>query len=71
MAETTKMNIVGEPINHNQDYDLPSRFKDPFHEIHRNIYPNPCREGKRFKQSRKECSFTLVALKRRTFRTIC
>ena len=60
--------IFGEPINHNQDYGLPSIFREPLNEIHRNICPNPCRDGKRFEQSRKECSFTLVALTRSTFR---
>ena len=61
------MMIFGEPINHNQDYGLPSIFREPLNEIHRNICPNPCRDGQRFEQSGKECSFTLVALTRSTF----
>ena len=67
MAKSTKMTIFGESINKNQDYGLPSRFRYPFNEIHRNICPNPCMDGKRFKQSRKECSFTLVAQGGRKF----
>ena len=67
MVESTKMTIFGESINHNQDYGLPSIFREPFNEIHRKICPNPCRDGKRFKQSGKECSFTLVALTCITF----
>ena len=67
MVESTKMTIFGDPINQNQDYGLPSIYRDPLNEIHRNICPNPCRDGKRFKQSRKECSFTLVALTGSTF----
>ena len=62
------MMIFGEPIKHNQDYSIPSIFRYPLNDIHRNICPNPCRYGKRFKQSGKECSFTLVALARSTFR---
>ena len=62
MVESTKMTIFGEPINHNQAYGLPSRFREPFDEIHRNICPNPCRDGKGFEQCGKECHFTLVAL---------
>ena len=61
MYESTKMTKFGDLINHNQGYGLPSRFRDPFNEIHRNIYPNPCRDGKGFEQAREECSFTLVA----------
>ena len=67
MVESTKITIFGESINHNKDYGLPSRFREPVDEIHRNIYPNPCRDGKRFDQSRKECTFTLVALEGSTF----
>ena len=66
-SESTKIVIFGESINHNQDYGLPSIFRDPLNEIHQNICPNPCRDGKRFEQSRKECSFTLVVLTRSTF----
>ena len=58
------MTIFGELINDNQDYGLPSIFREPLNEIHRNICPNPCRDGQRFEQSGKECSFTLVALTR-------
>ena len=46
MAESIKMTIFGESINHNQDYGLPSRFREPIDEIHRNICPNTCRDGK-------------------------
>ena len=67
MAESTKMTIFGESINHNQDYGLPPRFREPVDEIHRNIYPNPCRDGKGFEQAGEECSFTLVALVGITF----
>jgi len=67
MAEGKKMTIFGEVINHNQDHCLPSRFREPFNEIHRNICPNPCRDGQGFEQSRKECHFTLVALVAITF----
>ena len=62
------MMIFGESINHNQNYGLPSIFREPLNEIHRNICPNPCRDGQRFEQSGKECSFTLVAVTRSTFR---
>ena len=68
MVESTKMTIFGDPINHNQDYGLPSIFRDIFNEIHRNIYPNPCRDGKGFEEVEEECSFTLVALEGITFR---
>ena len=61
------MTIFGESIHHNQDYGLPSIFRDPLNEIHRNICSNPCRGGKRFEQFGKECSFTLVVLTRSTF----
>ena len=54
-------------INHNQDYGLPSRFREPVYEIHRNICPNPCRDGKGFEKAGEECSFTLLALARITF----
>ena len=67
MAESTKMTIFGELINHNQDYGLPSRFREPFHEIHRHIFPNPCRDGKGLEQAGEECSFTLVVLAGITF----
>ena len=67
MVESTQMSIFGDPFNHNQYYDLPSRFRDPFNEIHRSICPNPYRDGKGFKQSRKECHFTLVELEGITF----
>ena len=67
MDESTKMTIFGELINHNQDYSLPSRFRNPVDEIHRNICPNPCRDWKGFKQAREECSFTLLALESITF----
>ena len=67
MAESTQMTIFGELINHNQDYGLPYKFKEPCNEIHQNIYPNLYRDGKRFDQSRKECSFTLVVLTGSTF----
>ena len=67
MVESTQITIFGESINHNQDYGLPSIFRDPLNEINRNICPNPCRDGKRFEQSGKECSFTVVALARSTF----
>ena len=67
MPESTKMTIFGKSIHHNQDYNLPSIFRDPLNKIHRNICPNPCRGGKSFEQSGKECSFTLVVLKRSTF----
>ena len=62
-----KMTIFGEPINHNQDYSLPSKFREPVYEIHRNIYPNPCRAGQGFEQAEEECSFTLVAMVGITF----
>ena len=62
MAESTKMTIFGESINHNQDYGLPYRFREPVDEIHQNICPNPCRDGQGFKQAGEECSFTIVAL---------
>ena len=61
------MTIFGDLIHHNQDYGLPSIFREPLNEIRRNICPNPCRGGKRFEQSEKECSFTLVVLTRSTF----
>ena len=67
MPENTKMTIFVEPINHNQDYGLPSIFREPIDEIHRNICPNPCRDGKRFNQVKKECNLTLVALEGITF----
>ena len=67
MDERKKMTIFGEPINQNQDYGLPSKFRDPLNECHRNIFPIPCRDGKRLEKYRKECSFTLVALTRSTF----
>ena len=67
MDESTKMTIFGESINHNQDYGLPFRFREPVNEIHRNICPNPCRDGKGFEQVGEECSFTLVALAGITF----
>ena len=67
MAKSTKMTIFGESINHNQDYGLPSRFRDLVDEIHQNIYPNPCRDGQGFEQAGEECSFTLVALAGITF----
>ena len=67
MVESTKMTIFGESIHHNQDYGLPSIFREPLNEIHWNICPNPWRGGKRVKQSIKECSFTLVVLTRSTF----
>jgi len=67
MAEGTKMTIFGEAINHNQDHYLASRFREPLNEIHRNICPNPCRDGQGFEQSKKECHFTLVALACITF----
>ena len=67
MAKSTKMIIFGELINHNQDYSLSFRFRDPADEIHRNIYPNPCRDGQVFEQAGEECSFTLVALAGITF----
>ena len=67
MDESTKMTIFGELINQNQDCGLPSRFRDPFNEIHRNICPNPCRDGKGLNQSGKECHFTLLALVGITF----
>ena len=59
-SESTKMIIFGESINHNQDYGLPSIFRDPLNEIHWNICPNPYRGGKGFDQSGKECHFTLL-----------
>ena len=61
------MVIFGESINHNQYYGLPSRFREPVDEIHRNICPNPCRDGQGFEQAREDCSFTLVALEGITF----
>ena len=67
MDKSTKMTIFGESIHHHQDYGLPSIFRDPLNEIHRNICPNPCRGAKRFGKSRKEGSFTLVVLTRSTF----
>ena len=67
MDENKKMPIFGELINHNQDYGLPSRFRETFDEIHRNICPNPCRDGQGFKQVEEECSFTLVVLAGITF----
>ena len=67
MAERTKMTIFVELINHNQYYGLPSRFRELVDEIHRNICPNPCRDGQGFKQAEEECSFTLVALGSITF----
>ena len=67
MDERKKMTMFGEPINQNQDYGLPSRFREPFDEIHQNIYPNPCRDGKGFEQAMEERSFTLVALVGITF----
>ena len=67
MAESTKMTIFGDSIHHNQDYGLPSIFREPLNEIHRNICPNPCMGGIRFEQSRRECSFTLVVLTRSIF----
>ena len=45
MDEGTKLTICGEVINHNQDHYIPSIFRDPFNEIHRDICPNPCRDG--------------------------
>ena len=51
MDESTKMTIFGDSINHNQDYGLPSRFREPDNEIHWNICPNPCVDGKRFEKS--------------------
>ena len=45
MAESTKMTIFGEAINHNQNYSLPSRFRDPFNEIHQNICLDLRRDG--------------------------
>ena len=57
MDESTKMTIFGESINHNQYYGLPSIFREPVNEIHRNIYPNPCRDGKGFEQAEEEYSF--------------
>ena len=68
MVESTKMTIFGKSINHNQDYGIPSIFREPVDEIHRNIYRNPCRDGQGFEQAREECSFTLVALEGITFR---
>ena len=67
MVESTKMNIFRKSIHHNQYYGLPAIFREPLNEIHRNICPNPCRGGKRFEQSGKECSFTLVVLTRSKF----
>ena len=67
MVEIKKMTIFGESINHNQDYGLSSIFRELVNEIHRNIYPNPCRNGQGFEQAGKECSFTLVALASITF----
>ena len=67
MDESTKMTIFGELINHNQDYGLPSKFREPFGEIHQNICPNPCRYGQGFEQVGEECSFTLVTLAGITF----
>ena len=67
MIESTKMTIFGESIKHNRDYDIPSKFREPVDEIHRNICPNPCTDGKGFEQAREECSFTLVALESITF----
>ena len=62
MEEETKMTIFEETINHNQYHYIPSGFRDPFNEIHKNIYPNLCRDGKGFEQSQKECRFSLLAL---------
>ena len=67
MDEGTKMTIFGEVINHNQYHCLPSKFRDPFNEIHQNSCPNLCRNGKGFKQSSKECRYALVALVGITF----
>ena len=67
MDESTKLTIFGDSINHNQYYGLPSRFREPFNEIHRNICPNPCRDGKIFEQSGKEYHFTLLELACITF----
>ena len=65
--ESTKMMIFGELINHNQDYNIPSKFRETFNEIHWNIYPNPCRDKQVFEQSRKKCDFTHVVLEGFTF----
>ena len=62
MAESTKMTIFGESINHSQYYGILSRFRELVDEIHRNICPNICRDGKGFEQAGEESSFTLVAL---------
>ena len=62
MTESTKITIFGDSINQNQDYGLPTIFREPFNQIHWNVYPNPCRDGKGFEQAGKECSFTLVSL---------
>ena len=67
MAESTKMTIFGESIHHNQNHSLPSIFREPFNEIHRNICPYPGRYGKGLKQSRKGCCFTLIVLAGITF----
>ena len=62
MDEGTKIPLFGETINHKQDHSVPSICRDPSNEIQRNICPNPCRDGKWFEKSRKECHFTLVVL---------
>ena len=67
MVENKKVTIFGELIKHNQDYSLPSRFREPVDEIHQNICPNPCSDGQGFEQAGEECSFTLVALESITF----
>ena len=67
MNESTKMTKFGELINDNQDYGLPSIFRECFNEIHRIIFPNPCRDEKGFYHSGKECRFTLVTLECITF----
>ena len=67
MDERKKMIVFGESINHNQNYGLPSIFRDPIDEIHRNIYPNTCRDGQGLEQAGEECSFTLVVLAGITF----
>ena len=67
MAESTKMTIFGEAMNHNQNHTVPSIFREPVNEIHRNICPYLGRYGQGLEQSQKGCCFTLIALAGITF----
>ena len=57
MDEGTKITMFGEVINQNQYQCLPSIFREPFNEIHRNICPNLCREWERVQAIPKGFSF--------------